>query len=820
MSVDKETAISKSREYFGGNEMAAELWVDKYCLRDADNNLLETTPDDMHKRLAREFYAVEKLYKQPMSEQEIYELFKDFKYVIPQGSPMAAIGDPYRVQSASNCFVVDSPQDSYGGICKTDEELAQIMKRRGGVGCDISTIRPKGMATSNAARTTDGIVPYMHRFSNTCREVAQGGRRGALMLTCNVHHPEIVSFINSKRDKTKVTGANISVRFTDEFMSALHNGHTYTQRWPLDKPAQIRQSVLAQEVWDEFISAAYDSAEPGAQFVGNISKGPAEIYCPSVSTNPCGEIPLNPYDSCRLMAINLFSFVVSPFTPEAYFDYPLFSSVVIKAQRLMDDMVDIELGAIKRILKKIESDPESWAVTVTEHTLWKKIEQAAMKLRRTGLGITGLADCLAGLGHQYGSESSVEVTSSIYENLAKWSYASSIMLAKERGSFMLFNLDKERNCSHIQGILAALPQEYRDMYECYGRRNAASTTTAPTGTISNLACVDQKRRIFGVSSGIEPVFQLEYTRRKKITGTDNLTVNFTDDSGDRWHHFKVYHPALKLELEINPTALSAYTGALANDVPALSGIKLQAAAQKWVDHAISKTANCPADTTKEQVSEMYMTAWKLGLKGFTIYREGSRDGVLIAKEGQTKFEQHNAPKRPKDLPCDVYLTQINKEPWIVFVGLLDGKPYEVMAGTKVSFVGSKIVGGKNVGIIRKNSHGKQNATYSLLDNSGDCIVQDISAACGNPLHAAFSRTISLSLRHGANVSFLVEQLVKGAKDESSMQAYSKVVARVLKNYIPNNTKSTEKQCPQCSCADLIFVEGCVTCTSCGYSKCG
>ena len=820
MSVDKEVAISKSTQYFGGNEMAASIWVDKYALRDAANELLEDNPDQMHRRLAREFADVEKLYKNPLSESEIYELFKDFKYIIPQGSPMSCIGDSQRYQSLSNCFVVESPEDSYGGICKTDQELAQTMKRRGGVGVDVSTIRPKGMPTTNAARTTDGIVVFMRRFSNTCREVAQGGRRGALMLTCNVHHPDIVEFINSKRDKTAITGANISVMFTGEFMIAVKYDMEYTQRWPLTGEAKFTRKVKARSVWDEFIKATHETAEPGALFIDTVHNGPADAYAPSVSTNPCGEIPLCPYDSCKLMVLNALSFVSNPFSPRSSFDFEKFSSVVFKAQRLMDDLVDLEIAAVNRILKKIEADPEDWSTKKVEYELWQKILLSAIKLRRTGLGLTAIADCLAALGIRYGSARSIEFINGLYKKLATSSWCSSIQLAQERGAFVDYKPGVDG--VYANNLISELPEYYRQLHDKHGRRNAAITTTAPAGTISNLACVDSQQRMFGTSSGIEPVFQLSYTRRKKITGTDNLSVDFVDKNGDKWHHFEVRHTAFQYEKDIGATNEdeTAYADSTANDIHWLDGIRLQAQAQEWVDHAISRTANIPANTTIEAVAEMYMMAWEHGLKGFTIYRDGCRDGVLVTKpEAKTTFQQHTAPKRPTDLTCDIYHVQINKEPWVVFVGLLEGKPYEIMAGTKEAIGLGKSTGGKDAGVIRKNSHGKQNATYSLLDSAGGCIIPDISAACGSPLHAAFSRTISLSLRHGADVSFLVEQLVKGAKEESSMQAYSKVVARVLKGYIPNNTKSTEKQCPQCSCDNLVFMEGCVTCTACGYSKC-
>ena len=619
-----------SLKYFGGDELAASVFTNKYALQDEEGGYLESTPDDMHRRLAGQFARIERKYPNNMVLEEIYQLFKDFKYVVPQGSPMSGIGNEAKIQSLSNCFVIESPADSYGGILKTDQEQVQIMKRRGGVGFDVSTIRPKGMYTSNAAKTTDGIEVFLDRFSNSCREVAQGGRRGALMLSISVHHPQVMEFIKIKRDLTRVTGANISVRVTDEFMKAVKSGSEYIQRWPVDSESpEVHDHVDAREVWDALIEGAHASAEPGVLFWDTATRmTPSDAYTDcgfgSVSTNPCGEIILSPYDSCRLMLVNLASFVKNPWKKDAEFDYGHFREVTKKAQRLMDDMIDLEIEQIDKILAKIESDPENEFVKEPERNLWQTIKKVAIEGRRTGLGVTGLGDALAMLGETYGSSESIKTTEEIYKWLSLASYEESIQLAKERGSFPIWNLEKESGHPFLDRVISELTPEVQADYKKYGRRNIANTTTAPAGSVS---CLTQ------TTSGIEPAFMLYYKRRKKVQADEE--VMFVDDLGDEWTEFNVYHHGFKQWLDSDhgttasednlnhAVAFSPYHGATANEIDWRAKVKLQAAAQKWICHAISNTTNLPADIDVETVKDIYMMGWELGCKGCLLYTSPS-----------------------------------------------------------------------------------------------------------------------------------------------------------------------------------------------------
>lgn len=825
-----EEVIKCSEEYFNGDELAAKVWVDKYALRDLQNNILEKSPDDMHRRLAKEFYKVESKYSNPISEEEIYQLFKGFKYIIPQGSPMAAIGDFERYQSSSNCFVIDSPLDSYAGILKTDQEMVQIMKRRGGVGFDISNIRPKGMITKNAARTTDGLGVFMERFSNSCREVAMGGRRGALLMSISVHHPEVETFIKIKKDKTKVTGANISIRISDKFMKAVKENKTYIQQWPIDSDnPQIKREVNAKEVWDKIIDSAWASAEPGVLFWDNAIKNtPSDIYKEegygSISTNPCGEIVLSSGDSCRLMVLNTTSFVDNPFTDKSKFNFKLFSEYVQKAQRLMDDMIDIEVEHISRIIKKIEKDPEPIEVKATELNLWNNIKKTCGNGRRTGLGITGLGDTIAMLNVKYGSKESIKITDEIYKTLAINSYTSSIIMAKERGYFPVFKLKKEEGHEFLNRIISELSKEIVDMYKKYGRRNIANTTTAPVGSVSTLT---------QTSSGIEPVFMLEYKRRKKVNSSDiNIKVDYTDNSGDKWQEFTVYHHGVKKWMNITgekDISKSPYHKATANEIDWLASVDIQATAQHWLCHSISKTCNLPSSATKEMISEIYMKAWKSGCKGFTIYREGCRDGVLVALEKKPekteittarlskRIIKNEAPKRPKVLSCEIQHVKILKKldklrtfEYCAIVGLLEGDPYEIFV-----FENGKLDKKYKTGKLIKDKKGKYDLILDDVDNTKPEPVEDVMKDQTSE-EEALTRMVSTSLRHGVDVGFIVYQFEKVKSDNIS--SFEKAVARSLKKYIKNGFKINEK-CPNCGADSLVRQEGCIACTNCSYSKC-
>ena len=815
-------------EYFGGDDLAADVF-NKYALRDVEGRRLETLPTDTFRRLAKEFARIEAKYPNPLSEDEIFSLLDGFKKVVPQGSPLSGIGNPYQLQSLSNCFVIDQPHDSYGGILFADQEQVQIMKRRGGVGMDVSNIRPKGQPTTNAARTTDGIGVFMERFSNSTREVAQGGRRGALMLTIDCRHPEIETFIDIKRDLKKVTGANISIRFTDEFMQAVENNTGFCLRWPVEahpEDAEIVKMVDAKQVWDKFVDAAWASAEPGALFWDTVvNQGIVDNYrdvgYKTISTNPCGEIPLSPYDSCRLMVVNLTSFVLNPFTSNAKFDYDNFTSVVGKAQRLMDDLVDLEIECVDRILEKIEKDPQPESVKRIERDLWTKIRAAGLNGRRTGLGVTGLGDALAALTVRYGSQLSIEMTEAIYQHLAIGAHRSSCQLAAERGAFPVFDYSKEKDHPYLTRVMSACGVETQNKWQTTGRRNIALTTTAPVGSIS---CLTQ------TTSGIEPAFLLSYKRRRKITQGDTKSVaDYVDPMGDKWQEYTVYHHWFKKWMDATGKSdpkESPYWGGTANDIDWEKSVEIQAAAQKWIDHSISKTCNLPNTATRETVNNVYMKAWKLGCKGFTVYRDGCRTGVLIAtdeKKEEKPKTTDTRPTRPKELPCDIHRVNVKDETgktqsWMVLVGLKGGAPYEVFSGLanhievpKKTKTGTLIKNGKVNGI----------ATYNLrvpVGGDDEILFRDVVNLFANPTQGAFSRTISLALRHDVPVNFVVDQLQKDK--DSDMFAFARCIARVLKGYIPDGTKSTsEKKCKECGSDQVFYMEGCLTCQSCGSSKC-
>ena len=790
----------------------------------------------MHRRLASEFARVEKKYPNPMSEKEIFDLLDGFKYVVPQGSPMSGIGNESQIQSISNCFVIEPPYDSYGGILKADQELVQIAKRRGGVGFDISNIRPKGMTTGNAARTTDGIEVFMDRFSNSCREVAQGGRRGALMLTISVHHPQVNDFIKIKRDLKRVTGANISVRVSDEFMEAVKKNEIYEQRWPIDSDnPEVSQVASATQVWNALIEGAHASAEPGVLFWDTAkSMTPSDAYADegfgSSSTNPCGEIILSPYDSCRLMLVNLTSFVENPWKDSATFNYGLFGNIVQKAQRLMDDMIDLEIEQIDKILSKIQDDPEPDSVKYHEKQLWTNVRKAAINGRRTGLGITGLGDMLAMLGQKYGSDESIETTEEVYKWLSLNAYESSIIMAKERGSFPVWDLSKEAEHPFVSRVVSGLLDHRQEDYRQYGRRNIALTTTAPAGSVSVLT---------QTTSGIEPSFMLHYTRRKKLTGQDaEARVDFVDDSGDKWQEYTVYHHGFKQwmdALNIGGDQLSSvedlvksspYSGATANEIDWVAKVKMQAAAQKWVCHAISNTTNLPSDIDVETVKQVYMTGWELGCKGVTVYRDGSRSGVLVSTDSEKEadenvFKTNRAPKRLKSLDCDIHQASISGEPWTIIIGLMEGKPYEIFGG-KSEYV--EIPRKYKSGALIKRPRKTMNSIYDLKfgENGDEIIVKDIVKIFDNPNHSAFTRTLSLALRHGAPVHYICEQLQKDK--DADLFSFSKVIARCLKKYIADGTKpgngSIDCNCETKEQCNIVYQEGCVTCLTCGYGKCG
>lgn len=837
-SYTADEIMRSSVEYFHGDELAANVWMNKYALRD-DDHVYELNPDMMHHRLAREYARIERRYPNAMSEEEIYELLKDFRYIVPQGSPMSGIGNDFQVVSLSNCFVIGNSgnSDSYGGIMKIDQEQVQLMKRRGGVGHDLSHIRPAGSPVKNSALTSTGIVPFMARYSNTTREVAQGGRRGALMLSISIKHPDAESFIDAKLEQGKITGANVSVKVTDEFMECVRSGKPFVQQYPIDSDhPMVKKEINARALWDKIIANAWSSAEPGVLFWDTIIRESvpdcyADFGYRTVSTNPCGEIPLCPYDSCRLQAINLYSYVENPFTPEARFNFELFREHVRKGQRLMDDLIDLELEKVDRILHKIEADPESEEIKQVEHNLWLNIKMKCMEGRRSGFGITAEGDMLAAMGLQYGTEEATEFAVRVQRELALAAYGSSVAMARERGSFPIYNAKREENNPMIRRIAEADPELYAEMTR-YGRRNIALLTIAPTGTVS--ICTQ-------TTSGIEPVFLVNYKRRKKINPNDKDSSKqkiIKDESGDYFEEYNVFHPKFIDWLRINHYDVdhvmtmddaelakviekSPYHHATSADIDWVNKVKMQGAIQKWVDHSISVTVNIPKETSKEVVSRIYETAWESGCKGCTIYREGSRNGVLVsnseAKKDSPVFAESKAPKRPKKLEAEIVRFKNDKEDWIAVVGMYEGRPYEIFTGRAESFLVPKFV--EKGWVIRVKEKGDEHARYDFqfLDQDGYHITMEGLSRMFKKEYWNYAKLISGVLRHGMPIPSVVELIGKLNFDTDSITTWSNGVARALKRYIKDGTETGEV-CPDCG-GKLIYSGGCKSCPNCGWSKC-
>ncbi|MBD5163955.1 MAG: adenosylcobalamin-dependent ribonucleoside-diphosphate reductase [Bacteroidales bacterium] len=836
-----DEAYKASVDYFNGDELAAQVWVSKYALKDSDGHIYELTPDDMHHRLAAELARIENKYPNPMSEQDIFDLLKNFDLVVPQGSPMAGIGNNYQVGSLSNCFVIgiDGKPDSYGGIMLVDQEQVQLMKRRGGVGHDLSHYRPKGMPVKNSALTSTGLVPFMERFSNSTREVAQDGRRGALMMTVSIKHPDSEAFIDAKMTPGKVTGANVSVRIDDAFMEAVEQGVPYRQAFPVDSDNPVvTKEINAAALWDKIVQNAWKSAEPGVLFWDTIRRESvpdcyADLGFETISTNPCGEIPLCPYDSCRLLAINLYSFVDKPFTAEAKFNFEKLANAVGKAQRIMDDIIDLEMEKIDTILSKINEDPEFDEVKTIERHLWEKIRAKTLKGRRTGLGTTAEGDMLAALGLKYGTPEATDFSESVHKAVALAAYNSSVTMAEERGAFEVYDTEREKNNPYIQRLAQADPALYERM-KAHGRRNIACLTIAPTGTTSLMT---------RTSSGIEPVFMPVYKRRRKINANDaSVHIDYVDDSGDAFEEYIVYHPKflewMRIEgidtekhytqAEIDElVARSPYAGATANDIDYLEKVNMQGRIQKWVDHSISVTINLPADISVEAVDALYRRAWHAGCKGCTVYRDGSRSGVLVAVEAKDQNKAHNhdhAPildKRPMELEADVVRFQNNKEKWIAFIGLADGRPYEIFTGIADDdegiFCPKSITRGKIIKAFDEN--GNKRYDFQFINRRGlKTTIEGLSDKF-NPEYWNYAKLISGVLRYGMPIDQVIK-LVNGLElDSQSINTWKMGVERALKKYIPNGTKASQK-CPNCGQETLIYQEGCLICTSCGTSKCG
>lgn len=804
-------------EYFHGAELPAQVWTDKYALRDPDDKVVEATPDDMHRRMAREFARVERVkFKHPLTEDEIYELFKGFGPIIPQGSPMYGIGNP-RPVSLSNCFVTGTdpvPCDSYGGIMRVDEHLVQISKRRGGVGTDLSHIRPAELPTNNSSRKATGVVPIMRRYSNTIREVGQSGRRGALLLSISVHHPEVLEFSRIKLDPKEVTGANVSVRLTDEFLKAVRADGEYEQRWPVDSAEPvIRRTAKARDVWMAIIAAAHARAEPGLLFWDNILReSPADCYAKhgfrSISCNPCAELILCLHDSCRLLLVNLFSCVVDPFAPQAHFDWAALTKYARLAQRLMDDLVDLELEMVDRIIAKVESDPEPEPVKRPELELWRDVRKKCELGRRTGTGQTALGDAMAAVGIRYGSDESIAFAERVYRTLKLGAYRESVEMARELGPFPVWDPALEKDNPFLNRIRDEDPDLYADMQRV-GRRNIALLTTAPTGSVSLLAGPDPKYA--GTTSGIEPLFvDAPYVRRKKVNHGDKAArVDFTDVTGDQWTHHEVFHPKLKQWMDVTGETdwrKSPYRGCCAEDLDWRKRVRLQAAAGRHLDHSISSTLNVPADITVEQVAVIYETAWEEGCKGITVYRKGCRDGVLVDKPTPS-MPKTNSPKRPRDLPCDVHHTRIKGNDHFVVIGLLEGHPYEVFAGADPRGIFKNVEKGR----LRKVSRGH----YDLIPAGADDTPRPDIASLLTDEQEAVTRLTSTALRHGAPLVHVVEQLSKVRGD---LTGFARAVGRVLRRYVADGAKVSGTTCEKCG-GVLIFQEGCQRCQSCGASRC-
>ena len=840
-----DEAYDATLKYFGGDELAARVWVSKYALKDSFGNIYELTPDDMHHRIASEIARIESKYPNPMSHDEVFGYLRDFKYIVPQGSPMSGIGNSYQVGSLSNCFVIglDGAPDSYGGVIRIDEEQVQLMKRRGGVGHDLSHIRPKGTPVKNSALTSTGLVPFMERYSNSTREVAQDGRRGALMLTVSIKHPDSEAFVDAKMTEGKVTGANVSVRIDDEFMRAATENGKYTQTYPVDSAnPEITKEVDAKAFWDKIIHNAWKSAEPGVLFWDTITRESlpdcyADLGFRTISTNPCGEIPLCPYDSCRLLAINLYSYVKNPFTPQAEFDFEKFEAHVRKAQRIMDDIIDLEMEKIDLILNKIDSDPETLEVKGPERHLWEKIKAKTLKGRRTGVGTTAEGDMIAAMGLRYGTPEATDFSESVHRRLALAAYTSSVEMAKERGAFEIFDAKREENNPFMLRLKEQSAELYDDMVR-YGRRNIACLTIAPTGTTSLMT---------RTTSGIEPVFMPVYKRRRKVNPNDaNVRVDYVDETGDAFEEYVVYHPKFLEWMKINGieersdytqeqldelVSRSPYAGATANEIDWVEKVHMQGRIQKWVDHSISVTINLPADDTEEMVNRLYVEAWRSGCKGCTVYRDGSRSGVLVSLESKKKKSDSPAEcsdihplalKRPIELEADVVRFQNNKEKWIAFVGLMDGRPYEIFTGLADDedgiFCPKSVTHGKIIKAM--SADGTKRYDFQFVNKRGHKTTIEGLSDKFNPEYWNYAKLISGVLRYGMPIDQVLK-LVGGLElDSMSINTWKMGVERALKKYLPNGTKASGQRCPNCGQETLIYQEGCLICTSCGTSKCG
>lgn len=834
-----QEALEESIKYFKGDELAASVWINKYAMKDSFGNLYEKSPDQMHRRLAKEFARIEAKYSNPMSEDEIYDLLKDFKYVIPQGGPMTGIGNNFQVASLSNCFVIgnEGSSDSYGGILKIDEEQVQLMKRRGGVGHDLSHIRPSGSPVLNSALTSTGIVPFMERYSNSTREVAQDGRRGALMLSVSIKHPDSESFIDAKMEQGKVTGANVSVKIDDDFMRAALSGEQYKQQYPIDSEnPKVEKMISAKQLWQKIIHNAWKSAEPGVLFWDTvIRESVADCYADlgyrTVSTNPCGEIPLCPYDSCRLIAMNLYSYVENPFTPLARFNFELFKEHTQKAMRLNDDLIDLEMEKIEAILAKIDSDPEGESIKRTEVELWQKIKEKSLGGRRTGLGITAEGDMLAALGYTYGSDKAIAFSVEVQKTLAVQAYTSSVVMAGERGAFPIYDSKREEHNPMIDRIREASPELYKEMVKV-GRRNISMLTIAPTGTTSLMT---------QTTSGIEPVFLPFYVRRRKVNPNDkNVKISIKDEVGDCFEEFYVFHHKFLTWCDVQGYDLeqvksmnvdqinelvskSPYHRATSADIDWVAKVKMQGSIQKWVDHSISVTVNLPNSVTEQLVAEVYKTAWEVGCKGVTVYRDGSRTGVLVAAKDEKKQPAIAPKKRPKALEADVIRFLNGREHWIALVGKINGVPYEIFTGL-VDEDSRSIPKSVDTGYIVKEKDvntGVSRYDFHFVDKYGYTNIIGGISHMFNKEYWNYAKLISGVLRHGMPIVDVIN-LINGLQlDSEAINTWKNGVERSLKRYIPDGTKDeTGKKCPKCQSNDLIYQEGCLVCTNCGYSKCG
>lgn len=844
-----DEAFKASLDYFDGDELAARVWVNKYAMKDSFGNIYEKSPEDMHWRIANEIARIEQKYPNPLTAQQVFDLLDHFKFIVPAGSPMTGIGNHFQVASLSNCFVVglDGDADSYGAIIRIDEEQVQLMKRRGGVGHDLSHIRPKGSPVKNSALTSTGLVPFMERYSNSTREVAQDGRRGALMLSVSIKHPDAEAFIDAKMEEGKVTGANVSVKVDDDFMTAAVNGGKYKQQFPIDSDnPMVEKDIDAAQLWAKIVHNAWKSAEPGVLFWDTIIRESipdcyADLGYKTVSTNPCGEIPLCPYDSCRLLSINLFSYVNNPFTKHAVFNYELFRQHVGLAQRIMDDIIDLELEKIKLIMQKVMSDPESQEVKSSELHLWQKIYDKSGKGRRTGVGITAEGDMLAAMGLTYGTPEATYFSTDIHKNIAVEAYRSSVQLAKERGKFSIYDPDREKNNPFINRLKGVDPALYQDMVK-YGRRNIACLTIAPTGTTSLMT---------QTTSGIEPVFMPVYKRRRKVNPNDtNVHVDFTDESGDSFEEYIVYHPKFLMWMKINGfdtekkysqaeiddlVQQSPYYKATANDVDWHEKVRMQGAIQKWVDHSISVTINLPNNVSEELVNELYVEAWKSGCKGCTVYRDGSRAGVLIStdKKKDNKEEKKNAPVpahcmpevteiRPKVLECDVVRFQNNKEKWVAFVGLLDGYPYEIFTGVLDDEDGIALPKTVVKGSIIKNvdENGAKRYDFQFVNRRGYKTTIEGLSEKFNKEYWNYAKLISGVLRYRMPLTNVIKLVSSLQLENESINTWKNGVERALKKYVQDGTEAKGQKCPNCGNETLVYQEGCLICTSCGASRCG